>query len=175
MWRNGLVVAALLLLPAMSYGQLARGPWEIEFSGTGANGPNFNGFTAAGNATVGYFFTDALELSLKQSAAYSDFAGVGWSGSTRAAIDLNVPLGDDGEFVPYIGVNGGYVYGNNGLHNWEAAPEAGLKIFVNSTTFIFVSAEYQFSVDQHSDNGSTLSNQIRKGEFVYGAGVGWRF
>ncbi len=155
--------------------QAARGPFELEISGSGANGPNFNGFTAAANGSIGYFFSDAFEVSLRQSAAYSDIGGVGWDASTRVAFDLHVPLGDQGQIVPFVGVNGGYTYGKNVHDTWEAAPEAGIKFFVNASTFIFVSAEYQFFVDQHSGNASGFGNQLRNGQFVYGLGLGFRF
>ena len=46
MFRKGLVVAAICLMPAMAMAQGARGPFELTLSGTGSNGPNFNGFSA---------------------------------------------------------------------------------------------------------------------------------
>ncbi|HET6248805.1 MAG TPA: outer membrane beta-barrel protein [Tepidisphaeraceae bacterium] len=171
MWRKALVLAALCLIPAVAHAQAARGPFEIELGGDGTNGPNFNGFTAAADASIGYFFTDNLELDLRQTAAYSDVAGVGWDASTDLAIDFNVPLGDQAQWMPYIGANIGYVYGNSVRNTWEAAPEAGVKYFVNSSTFIYVSAEYQFFFNQNSTAGSALRN----GQFIYGLGVGFRF
>lgn len=176
MLRKTLVLAALLLIPAMARAQSAHGPFELELSGSGANGPNFNGFDASGNASIGYFFGDVLEVSFRQSATYSDLAGVAWMGSSRVAIDLHIPLGDQAQFLPFVGANGGYNYGAIGNQDqWEIAPEAGLKVFVNGTTFVFVQAEYQFNVDQHSTGVNTLGGQFRQGEFVYTAGVGFRF
>jgi hypothetical protein len=96
---------------------------------------------------------------------------VGWDASTRAAIDLNIPLGDNGEWMPYIGANIGYVYGKNVHDTWEAAPEAGIKWFVQQSTFIYFSAEYQFFFDSHSSAANVLS----KGQFIYGLGIGFRF
>lgn len=127
------------------------------------------------NGSFGYYFNDVVELSIRQSAAYNDIGGVGWNASTRVSIDWNFPLGDTGAFTPFIGVNGGYAYGTHGLHNWEAAPEAGLKYYINGSTFIFGSIEYQFFVDQHSSNTNTFSNRLSKGEFIYGLGIGVRF
>src|ERR1700679_3358668 len=98
MWRNGIVLAALCMLPAMAHAQAARGPFELELGGSGANGPNFNGFTAAVAGSFGYFLNDNIELGIRQSAAYSDVAGVGWDASTRAALDLHFPLGDQNQF-----------------------------------------------------------------------------
>ena len=166
MLRKGIVIAALCLMPAMAHAQAAHGPWELTLGGSGNNGPNFNGFTAAANGSLGVFFTDALELSLRQSLAYSDLAGVGWNASTRIAADYHVPITD--AFVVYGGANLGYVYGKGVRDTWEAAPEAGIKYFVNGTTFIYVSAEYEFFFKQGA-------GAFRNGQFLYGLGIGFRF
>src|SRR5436305_8962325 len=75
MLRNGILLAALCLMPVVAYGQAAHGPFELELGGSGANGPNFNGFTAAVDGSLGYYISDVVELSLRQSVAYSDIAG----------------------------------------------------------------------------------------------------
>jgi hypothetical protein len=170
MLRNGIVLAVLCLVPALASAQAARGPFELELGGTGANGPNFNGFTAGGDVNVGFFVTDMLELGVRQSLNYSDIGGVSWDATTRAAADLNIPLGDQGQFVPFVGANIGYVYGKGVRDTWEAAPEGGLKVFINATTFIYGSLEYQFFFNQNS-NSSVINN----GQFIYTLGVGVRF
>ena len=171
MFRKGIVLAALCLLPAVASAQASRGPFELELSGAGANGPNFNGFTASANGSLGYYFNDSFELSLRQSVAYSDVAGVGWDASTRVAADLHFPIGDQGQIVPFIGANIGYVYGKGVRDTFEAAPEAGVKFYVNATTFIALSVEYQFFFDKNSTAGTAFSN----GQFIYGLGIGFRF
>jgi hypothetical protein len=170
MLRKGIVIAALCLMPALAHAQSAKGPFELELGGTGANGPNFNGFTASVNGSVGFYFTDVIELSLRQTAGYSDIAGVAWNGSTRLAIDANIPLGDQGQITPYIGANIGYAYGSPYHDSWEAAPEAGIKFYVTGSAFIYFSVEYQFLFNQHSSAAGALS----KGEFLYGLGIGVR-
>jgi outer membrane protein W len=80
-------------------------------------------------------------------------------------------LGDQNQFVPYVGANIGYVYGKGVRDTWEAAPEAGIKCFVNTSTFIYVSAEYQFFFNQNSVAGTAFRN----GQFIYGLGIGFRF
>lgn len=176
MLRKVLVFSVLCLVPAMAHAQTAKGPFELSVSGSGNNGPNFNGFAASGNGSIGYFFTDALELGFRQSASYSDFAGPAWQGSSRVAIDLHFPLGDQGQIVPFIGGNGGYTYGSSSnTDQWELAPEGGIKLFVNGDTFVFAQVEYQFFLNQHSTNNVTLGNDLRQGQFLYTVGVGWRF
>ena len=54
---------------------------------------------------------------------------------------------------------------------WEAGPEAGLKYYVNSNTFVFASVQYEFFFDKNSSASEAFSD----GEFVYGLGIGFRF
>jgi len=172
MLRTGIVIAALcLLVPTFALAQSSsRGPVEITLGASGNNGPNFNGFDAAGTGSVGYFFADPLELKLTQSAAYSDLGGArGWDASTELGLDFHMPIADT--LLPYVGANIGYVYGNQVRDTWEAAPEAGIKWFVTPSTFIYGSVEYQFFFSQNS----TAASALRNGQFIYGVGIGFRF
>jgi len=60
----------------------------------------------------------------------------------------------------------GYSYGDGIEDQWGAGPEAGVKIFINETTFIRVLAQYVFPVAE-----SFTSD----GRFIYGLGLGVRF
>ncbi|QOV91956.1 outer membrane beta-barrel protein [Humisphaera borealis] len=175
MLRKGLLVAALAAFCSFASTSKAAvvNPWEVTLGGGAANTKDFEGFTANLNGSLGYFLSDNLEVSVRQSVTYSDFFGSDWSGSTRAAIDLHFPLGEKGQFVPFIGANIGYVYGDGVQDTFAAAPEAGIKVFVNATTFIFVTAEYQFFFDQAASDD--VSNAFDDGQFVYTVGVGFRF
>ena len=174
MLRKVLFAAVLALLPAaVARAQFNAGDWEFSVGGTGANGPDFNGTTFAVNGNLGYFLTKEFEIGIRQSVGYSDITNGGtggnaWSASTRAAIDYHFDLG---KWQPYVGLNIGYVYGDSVRDTWEAAPEAGVKFFVNSTTFIQFSAEYQFFFDSHSNGREAFSN----GEFVYGLNIGFKW
>ena len=107
---------------------------------------------------------------MRQSVGYTDIgvSGSSWNGSTRIAIDYHFDLG---RWQPYVGGNIGFVYGDAVRDTWEAAPEAGVKFFVNSTTFIQLSAEYQFFFDTDSDASSSFSD----GQFIYGVNIGFRW
>ncbi len=170
MLRKLMVVAALALLPAMAaQAQFQQGDYELTLSGSGSNGPDFNGTDFGVNANLGYFLTKELEVGVRQSVSYADDQGAGsaWFGSTRLALDYHFDLG---RVQPYVGGNIGYQYGD--IHNtWEAAPEAGIKWFVNSTTFIQLGVEYQFFFDQDSDASSSFSD----GRFLYALGIGFRW
>jgi len=169
--RNGLILAALalMLVPATSaFGQFKQGDWELTLGGTGANGPDFDGVTAGVNGSLGYFLADQFEISLRQNLTYSDLGpGSSWDGSTRVALDFHFDLG---AVQPFVGGNLGYVYGDNVRDSWEAAPEAGVKVFLNSTTFVMFLAEYQFFFDK----GDSLDNAFSDGQFVYTLGLGVR-
>jgi len=172
MFRKGLVVAAFCLMPAMAMAQGARGPFELTLSGNGTNGPNFNGFSAGASASLGYFLTDNIEIGGRETVTYDDINTKAFLDTdTRAAIDLNIPLGDQGQFMPFVGANIGYIAGGGIKNQWEAAPEGGLKYFVNNSTFIFFSVEYQFFFNEGSNAGQSFKN----GEFLYGLGIGFRF
>jgi hypothetical protein len=172
MLRKGLVFAALCLLPASFASAQVRGPWELELSGSAVNGNKFNGLSAAANVDIGYFILDQLEVGVRQSLSYTDI-GVpkALDGSTRVAVDFHLPLGDQNQFVPFVGANIGYVYGDNVNDTWEAAPETGIKVFVNNSTFVFVQVEYQFFFR----SGSNASDSFKNGQFLWTLGLGFRF
>jgi len=162
-------VLALLLVPAVSQAQFKQGDWELTLSGQAAHGPDLDGVSASAAGNLGYFLTDQFEIGVRQTLQYTDIGVSGsLNGSTAVAVDHNFDLG---RFVPYIGANIGFVYGDAVNDTWEAGPEGGLKYFVNNTTFVFVSVQYEFFFDQNSDAGEAFSD----GQFLYGLGIGFRF
>ena len=177
MFRKGLTLAALALCSAAalafttSTAKAVDNPFELTLAGSGQNSSRFNGVAAGGDISIGYYLTDNFEVGIRQSVQYSDLGGgVSLTASTRAAIDYNIPLGDHNQWVPYFGANIGYDYGKSVRDTWEAAPEGGVKYFLNSSTFIFGSVEYQFFF-QH---GGAIGNGFKDGEFIYSLGVGFR-
>lgn len=177
MLRKGFIVAALAALfslPTATKAQVEN-PWELTLGGGATNGPDFDGFSGDVRGSIGYYVSENLELSLRQSVQYNDFGGAGdgsaWNASTRVAVDVHFPLGDRGHIVPFVGANIGYVYGESVNDTFAAAPEAGVKVYLSSTTFVFVQGEYQFFFDQ----GDDASNAFSDGAFVYSVGLGFRF
>jgi len=170
MLRNILVVAVLGLLPAIAGAQV-RGPFEVEVSANGENGNKFNGFTAGGTGSFGYFFNDNIELAIRDSVNYSDIGGVSLNNTVRLAADFHFPLGDQNQFLPYAGANIGYVSGTDVRDTWEAAPEIGIKVFVGPDAFVDLRAEYEFFFQ----NGGQTVSAFKNGEFVYTLGIGFRF
>jgi len=169
MLRKVMVVAALLMLPTLSYGYFEEGDKEITLSGQAANSADLDGVQIAVNGSLGYFITDNLELSIRQSLGYSDiFVDSALNGSTRVAADFHFDLE---AWQPFVGGNFGYVYGDVVNDTFEAAPEAGIKWFVNSTTFVFAMVEYQFFFDSADDASSSFDD----GQFLWTLGIGFRF
>jgi len=164
-------VLALLMVPALSQAQFQQGDKEFTLSGQAGNGPDFNGSTIGVNFSLGYFLTKELEVAVRQNVSFTDLAGSDGSalnGSTRVALDYHFDLG---KWQPFVGANIGYVYGDAVNDSFEAAPEAGVKYFVNSTTFIYGQVEYQFFFNQ----GDDASNSFSDGQFLYSLGIGFRF
>ena len=68
MLRKSIVISGVVLVAG--HGTCARlredrGNWKL--GGSGANGPNFNGFSAAIDGSLGFFLSDAFELRLIQN------------------------------------------------------------------------------------------------------------
>lgn len=168
MLRKGIVVVALLMLPTLSYGYFEQGDKELTLAGTAFSSGDFDGLTASASGSLGYFITDNLELSIRQSIGYSDLGETALNGSTRIAGDFHFDLE---AWQPFVGANFGYVYGDSVSDTFEAAPEAGVKWFVNSTTFIMAMVEYQFFFDEADDASDSFSD----GQFVWSLGIGFRF
>jgi outer membrane protein W len=176
MYRKGLILAAMALvmgLPAVAKADPPAQPYEITLGLGASHSADLNGFNASGNVSIGYFLTNDLELSVRQTLSYTDISAAGgsaWDGSTRLALDWHFTMGDRGQVRPFIGANIGYVYGDSVSDTWEAAPEAGIKVMVGSNAFIYVMVEYQFFF-----NTDSSSDVFSDGQFLYTAGVGFRF
>jgi hypothetical protein len=157
-----LPVLAIFAIPAIANAQFQAGNWELTLSGSGSNDQDFRTFDMAANASLGYFLTNAAEISVRQGLVYAD-GGSDWSAQTLAAFDWHFDLD---RWQPFIGVNGGYSYGSSGNQDaWLGGPEVGVKYFVNSTTFIQVTGAYEFNLQEGLDDGA----------FLYSLGVGFKW
>jgi hypothetical protein len=158
-----MVVAAS---PAMA---AKEGDFELTLGGSGSNDENFDGAVFNIEAGLGYFITQNLEAVLRQGVSYADVPDSdNWNGSTRFSIDYNFDLG---ELTPYLGVNIGYLYGDTVKDQFIAGPEAGVKYFVNDTTFIVGGLEYQFLFEEAKDADDNFDD----GRFVYILGIGFQY
>ena len=146
-----------------------KGDWEVSASGSGSNDDSFDNGSGGLVGTVGYYPTDALEIGVRQSISYVDLGGAhSWDGHSRIFTDLHLT---ETMARPYVGVNVGYVYGQSTHETFEAAPEAGIKIYLREKAFLEFHVEYQFFLDEDKTVGATFDN----GQFVYALGFGLNF
>lgn len=165
-----LIGASLLATaPAMAIDQEQK--WELQLIGAGSNDVDFSGggFTASGQ--VAYYFTDQFAAVVRQTASFTDTGSDNqWSAGTRLGAQYHFNYESEQRWVPYVGANIGYLYGDIN-DTWIAGPEAGVKYFVNDTTFIGLSVAYDFLFDNASDADSSFDD----GQFVYGLGIGFQW
>lgn len=160
------VVAALAFIPTVAQASFKAGDLELTLGGSGAASKALTTNSESVTGSLGWFLTKELELSVRQSASYSKVRHGSdlFNGSTRGAVDWHFDLGN---FEPFAGGNLGYSYGTRGFTDtWEVAPEAGVKWFLNNSTFIYGLVEYQIFF-RHGHGAA-----FDKGSFVYSLGLG---
>ena len=171
MLRKLIVVAAVgFLIPAIAQAHFKQGDWDLTLQGGGNHGPDFDGVSAGAGVGLGYLLTDNLEAGIRQSVNFSDFGpGSSLDGSTALFADFHFPMGDRGQWQPFIGANAGFNWGRGSNDSFEFGPEAGVKYFLNETTYIGLSVAYEMFC-KNSSGGRTLSD----GEFLYSLMLGVR-
>ena len=165
-------LAALAAVPSAAQAQeygFDAGNWELTLAGQGSNDNDFESTSFGVNGSLGYFFTDNLELAVRQNINYTDALsggeGSAWNGQTVLALDFHFDLG---RWQPFIGANIGYAYGESTNDTWVAGPEAGVKYFVTQSAFIQLLAQYEFFFD----NGDDIDSSFDDGAFFYSLGIG---
>lgn len=154
------VVVGVLLIPAISQAQFKPGDVEMTLSGSGTNNNDFDTGSFAVGGSLGYFLTKEMEIGGRQSLGWSSGdTNSSWFGVSRLFFDYNFDLD---RLVPFVGVNAGYLYGDDAEDAWLGGPEAGLKYFLNSTTFVFGEISYDFNLEEAFDEGA----------FFYSVGLG---
>ncbi len=81
-------------------------PWEVTLGGSGTNDEHFDRGNGHLDIAVGYYFTEVVELAVRQSASYSDDEGATWK-YVRRLIQSTAQL--------FLRAGGG------GLQTWSAA------------------------------------------------------
>jgi hypothetical protein len=158
-------------LPAVQDRDRQHQPWEFTLGGSGVSDKHWNAVDAGVNASAGYYFTDVIELTARQSASWVDTgpgSGDKFAFGTTVAIDFHIPLD---VFQPFVGANIGYLYGNGINDTWAAGPEAGVKIYIKSDVFIVVFGEWEVAWHENETFGQALD----EGAWFYSVGLGARF
>jgi len=65
-----LALATLSLWPATSQAQFKPGDWELTLGGSGANNREFTAGSGGVSGSIGYLFTQNIELAFRQNATY---------------------------------------------------------------------------------------------------------
>ncbi len=163
-----LTLALLLTLPAIAMANFRMGDTTFTLSGSGASDTSFDSNNFAAQFSLGHFFTDTWEGSLRQDVNLGDRGdSTIVNAATSLAIDYNFNLWN---WVPFIGANIGYLYGAGVDDTFFAGPEVGLRYFMNDTTFVQGLVQYQWFFDRMRD-----IDNFDEDRFVYGLGLGVRW
>ncbi len=149
----------------------SKGDWEFSLGGGGASNRALNNSLGGVNASLGYFLTDGLEVSMRQFVNYSNGPGGGgtdYDGATFAGIDAHFGTG---RLHPFVGVTFGRLYGDSTNDSWAAGIEGGLKFYVLSKTFLFATGTYDWIFSHASRPADNFSD----GAFLWSLGVGFNF
>jgi hypothetical protein len=160
-----------LSFPAAGFAQgFSQGDKVVTLNGSGTSDDELKNTNFSIEGALSYFYTDNIEGAIRQGLGFADVPGGDdtWVASTRVALDYNF---DMGRVWPLVGVNFGYVYGDAVNDTWVAGPEVGVRVFVNSTTFIMGMIEYQIFFDESNDIGDAFDD----GRFVFNVGIGFRW
>jgi hypothetical protein len=155
-----------LILPVTGFAQgFSQGDKVLSLNGVGLSNEDFDSTTFSVSGDLSYFFTSNISGAIRQTVGFSDVANGDseWTASTRVAVDYNF---DMGRWWPFVGGSIGYVYGDDIDDTWVGGPEAGVRFFVNQTTFILGMIEWEFFFDNSSEEDS---------EFIYVLGIGFRW
>lgn len=146
------------------------GDYEVTIQGSGTSDEELDNTTLSAEGSLGYFMLDSLEVGVRQGMAYADIksGSDNWAGSTRGFADLHFNMN---RLQPFIGANYGYLYGDNVNETFIAGPEAGLKVFFNTSTFLYALAEYNFTFEDSDQADDAFDD----GRFVYALGMGFRW
>ena len=162
MLRKLFVVAAIGLLPTLAMAQPKGDEWDFNLNASGASSTDFDGNAIAVNFSVGKYLTKDLLVAVRQTVAFadSDTTSSNWNASTYAVVDYHFDLD---AWRPFIGANIGYAYGDIDQDSWIAGLEAGVKYYVNSSTYVYGMVQYQF----------LLQESFGDGQWVYAFGIGF--
>ena len=144
------------------------GAWEFILSGTGTSDQDFDSNSFGATFSIGYFFTEAIEVALRQSFFVASNGDTVFNGTTRIAGDFHFDLD---AWRPFIGGSFGATYGDNIDDTWLAGLEGGVKWYVKQETFIFAMVEWLWFFDDAGDVGDAFDD----GQWVYTLGIGFNF
>lgn len=145
----------------------AKGSYEFALGGAGLGNSRFNGADVAFSGSVGYYLDDDWLLVGRQDGSYSDEGNDRSAGSTRIGVDWFVPTGTP--FRPFVGVNGGFTFGESINETIAVGPEFGLRYFVKPSTFVQAMIEAQVFFTRTEDRTELFDDGALLYSFTMGA------
>jgi hypothetical protein len=160
----GALALAITCASPMAMAAPETGDREFTLSGSGSSDKGFDNNKFSATASIGWFTSDALLWGLRQNAGVSktEIGGTDFSGSTTGFVDYHF---DFDRWQPFLGVSLGGTYGDNVDNSFSAGPEFGIKYYVKPKTFLLLSGNYLFNVEESASDGS----------FIYVAGLGFNY
>lgn len=130
-----------------------QGDWEATLGGVGASTNEFDDSTFGVGGGVQYYALKWLPLGARGTfnTLFGEDVEDRFNYSAKAAIDFQAPLG---RFQPFVGFSGGYAWGDGIEDDYVYGPEAGVKFFVNESTFVYGLLEYEIVGDGDFDEGN---------------------
>ena len=115
------------------------------------------------------YFSELLSAGVRQTLSVADSADDrSYNGATSAFGQLHF---GDARLRPFVGVEVGYLYGDDVNDTFFGGPEAGLRYYVKDDAFLFGRVNYQFLFD----SGDEIDDRFDDGRFLYTIGVGLTF
>jgi hypothetical protein len=146
------------------------GWWELTLAGSGTSTNSFDNNSFGAAVGIGYYLTKNVIVGFRQFVGFqlvdsTEFPGQNdtWTGTSVVSADYQFDLG---RWQPFIGVGVGATYGGRDVESdgiW--GPQAGLKYYVNESTFVIGQAVYGLTFDECCDDGT----------FNYTLGLGVNF
>jgi hypothetical protein len=122
-------------------------------------------------ASYGIFLSDSLEVGIRQgySGLFPSKASSQWVATTTPFVDYHFRGLSEGDTVlPYVGVFLGAVWNDRDITG-TLGPNAGVKLFVNSSTFVNFNYRYEWFFDKFRNVGDERTD----GNHIGQAGIGF--
>jgi hypothetical protein len=168
--KGNLWLAAVLLglFPLAPQSRPVKGDREFQVAGIGSHDYDSDKTTLGASGDVGLFLTDSQKVGVRQRVRLDEFKADNlWRGETYGFYEFHFPLDP---VQPFVGASLGYKYGERVDESFIAAPEVGVKFYLQEKTFILLQLEYQFSLEDSNREGT-----FNDGELVYTLGTGFDF
>lgn len=168
LFKSSLLIAALC--PAFALAAPSAGDQEFTLSGAGSSDKSFDDTVLSVQGSWGRYLDESSLWGIRQliNARDSEGESVQFDGATRVFYDYHFGTGN---MRPFVGASLGAIYGEEVEETFSAGPEAGVKYWVNDTTFIQGMVEYQFLFESASE----ADDRYDDGAFFYSLGLGYNF